>query len=278
MAINVKWLVRAGALFVMIGFFLPTMTLSASGFGITLSSNGFSFANLAAGNGAAILYLIFLGMLLTLAAPFLSHFRQDWLVYIPIVEAGGIVLSMIVLVGTLIQAGNNTTIFGYQLFQFQPLGVLIFLAGYGLAIAGVLVEFIGGNAFMLPIPNYWRGRTPGNVNSAPDWQNQQRPVSSLPEPIVFAQLEVTSGNLPVRLIQVTAADFSIGRGSANDLNIPDKKVSRAHVRLRYAQGAWFIQDQNSAIGTYVNDQRVEAGRLNAGDQLKIGDAVFIFRC
>jgi pSer/pThr/pTyr-binding forkhead associated (FHA) protein len=69
----------------------------------------------------------------------------------------------------------------------------------------------------------------------------------------------------------------IGRGAGNHLQLADLKASRQHARLRFAQGMWFIQDQNSSGGTFVNGQRIQATRLNPGDQITIGDTAFIFR-
>jgi hypothetical protein len=72
-------------------------------------------------------------------------------------------------------------------------------------------------------------------------------------------------------------NFAIGRGSACNLHLDDPAVSRQHARIRYATGAWFIQDLNSSGGTFVNGQRVQATRLNAGDQIQIGSSLFTFQ-
>ncbi len=63
----------------------------------------------------------------------------------------------------------------------------------------------------------------------------------------------------------------------NQLRLADAAVEPQHARLRHAQAAWFIQDQNSATGTFVNGQRVTATRLNAGDRITVGDTAMIFQ-
>lgn len=68
----------------------------------------------------------------------------------------------------------------------------------------------------------------------------------------------------------------IGRGSGSDIRLSDPSVSRWHARIRLAQGAWFIQDQGSKGGIYVNGQRVNASRLNNGDSIQIGNNSFRF--
>lgn len=73
-----------------------------------------------------------------------------------------------------------------------------------------------------------------------------------------------------------ADNFLIGRSRANHLQLNERSISRQHARLRCAQGAWFIQDQESRLGVYVNGRRVLATRLNPGDQIQIGGYVFEF--
>jgi Mg-chelatase subunit ChlD len=70
--------------------------------------------------------------------------------------------------------------------------------------------------------------------------------------------------------------YLIGRGSSCNLRINDTNISRSHAQFRYANGVWFIQDTGSKGGTYVNGQRVEATRLNNGDEIKIGSNSFTF--
>lgn len=68
----------------------------------------------------------------------------------------------------------------------------------------------------------------------------------------------------------------IGRSSACDLQLTDRAVSRSHAVLRYANGAWFLQDADSSGGTFVNGARVTATRLQPGDRLTIGPDTFTF--
>ena len=51
--------------------------------------------------------------------------------------------------------------------------------------------------------------------------------------------------------------FVIGRTDDCDVTIKDEFVSRAHVRVLYEQGQWWIRDLQSANGIFVNEQRVE---------------------
>jgi len=69
----------------------------------------------------------------------------------------------------------------------------------------------------------------------------------------------------------------IGRGNACQIKISDPSVSRQHIRFRYSQGHWFIQDLQSSTGTYVNNLKVEAATLKQGDIIRIGSSEFEFR-
>lgn len=72
-------------------------------------------------------------------------------------------------------------------------------------------------------------------------------------------------------------NMRIGRGKQNNLNLRETSVSRKHAKLRYSQGMWFIQDEDSATGIYLNGQRERARKLNHGDVIKIGSSEFEFR-
>jgi hypothetical protein len=87
-------------------------------------------------------------------------------------------------------------------------------------------------------------------------------------------LYMENGPLQGRCIPLADDDVLVGRGSMCSLRIPDRSVSRQHARLRYAQGAWFIQDQGSAAGIIVNGKSVQAARLNIGDQVTVGKVTF----
>jgi len=68
----------------------------------------------------------------------------------------------------------------------------------------------------------------------------------------------------------------IGRGSGAGLRLTDPSISRQHARFRYADGSWFIQDLNSSGGTFLNDMKITAHKLNPGDLIRIGNHQFTF--
>jgi hypothetical protein len=279
MAFSPKWLVRTGALLVMLGFFLPSMMVSCSVLGSTAPVGEFSIAQLADASGYGMnnssLYLVFVCSLLALVATFISYINRDLAKYEPMVEAAFISLSLLVLIFKMMSVNSQLSNGAFKIDLRY--GAFILLIGYIMAIVGVIMDFSNGE-----VPSFQSGFSPGRMLVSPerepptahDWAV---PVAPPVQARPMARLEVINGNLHTSMVRVIGPDFSIGRGATNDFVIPDQKVSRTHVRLRFAQGTWFLQDQNSSLGTYVNGQKVQAGRLNPGDQLKIGDIVFVFQ-
>ncbi len=45
--------------------------------------------------------------------------------------------------------------------------------------------------------------------------------------------------------------FKLGRGHESDLRINDISVSRYHVVLKYIEGKFYLEDQNSKFGTLI---------------------------
>jgi hypothetical protein len=70
--------------------------------------------------------------------------------------------------------------------------------------------------------------------------------------------------------------FAIGREAGNDLALSDMTVSRRHCVLTGKGGAFFIRDEGSANGTFVNGERITERSLSPGDRLQVGSVVFRF--
>jgi pSer/pThr/pTyr-binding forkhead associated (FHA) protein len=64
---------------------------------------------------------------------------------------------------------------------------------------------------------------------------------------------------------------SIGRNVNNTIYVEDDFVSTNHAMLTFRGRSWFIEDQGSTNGTYVNGHRIERPvALSFGDELTIG--------
>jgi hypothetical protein len=63
---------------------------------------------------------------------------------------------------------------------------------------------------------------------------------------------------------------TIGRSPDCPVFLDDVTVSRRHAVLVERDGRWFVEDQGSLNGTFVNRRRVETAELSDGDELQIG--------
>ncbi len=68
--------------------------------------------------------------------------------------------------------------------------------------------------------------------------------------------------------------ITIGRGSGNDLTLPDQKVSSEHAEIRSKDGEYLLIDRESKNHTYVDGRRVgedDPYQLKSGDSFRVGD-------
>lgn len=63
--------------------------------------------------------------------------------------------------------------------------------------------------------------------------------------------------------------FSIGRQPNNNFAYDNPFVSGTHARLSFDGSSWSISDNNSTNGTFVNGERIQSKKLNAGDLIYI---------
>jgi len=74
-------------------------------------------------------------------------------------------------------------------------------------------------------------------------------------------------------VALHAARYTLGRGNTCDVVLPDASVSREHAAIVRRTERFWVVDLGSLNGTFVNGQRTAEHPLNAGDQLRFGDAV-----
>ncbi|MFL5799810.1 MAG: FHA domain-containing protein [Actinomycetota bacterium] len=67
-----------------------------------------------------------------------------------------------------------------------------------------------------------------------------------------------------------------GRHPESDIFLDDVTVSRRHADIRRREGRFYLHDNGSLNGTYVNKQRVDDAELGSGDELQIGKFKLVF--
>jgi Nif-specific regulatory protein len=85
-----------------------------------------------------------------------------------------------------------------------------------------------------------------------------------------------AGPLQGKTFPLAGKEFSIGRESSNYLCIPDASVSRRHCLISLADEQFKISDLESLNGSFVNSVPIKERTLEHGDQIKLGDTLFLF--
>lgn len=70
--------------------------------------------------------------------------------------------------------------------------------------------------------------------------------------------------------------LGLGRGIGNEIRILDTEVSRQHATIQRSEDAFYVCDQNSSNGTFVNGEAVRTHELHSGDRIQIGRSVILF--
>jgi len=77
--------------------------------------------------------------------------------------------------------------------------------------------------------------------------------------------------------EVSGQILLIGRGGGAGLRLDDDAVALEHARIDEEDGRYFLRDQNSITGTYVNGKRAQRTALADGDRITIGRYLLLAR-
>lgn len=115
-----------------------------------------------------------------------------------------------------------------------------------------------------------------------DWKS--RKVQTRPDPAGGAAKAVLvlvyAGSLDSpdvgHRFELTGEELIIGRSSDAGIQVDRDSVSRRHARLSRQGDGWVVADLQSTNGSYINDMPIREHRLQSGELLKIGNAIFRF--
>src|SRR5579872_1003311 len=93
---------------------------------------------------------------------------------------------------------------------------------------------------------------------------------------VFPMLVMVQGN-EQRNIVLNRTPFSVGRKVDKDLVIADPRVSRDHALIELEEDGFYLVDQGSKHGTFINGERIQRQKLERNDRLEFGarDSAYI---
>jgi two-component system, cell cycle response regulator len=71
--------------------------------------------------------------------------------------------------------------------------------------------------------------------------------------------------------------IGIGRGADNEIVLEGDSVSRRHAHMERRSNRWWVMDDGSTNGTYVNEEQIPREQaLNNSDRLKVGPTILKF--
>jgi len=117
---------------------------------------------------------------------------------------------------------------------------------------------------------YQQSLSKQHASSIPDGEGQVE----LP---AQGRIQIVAKDKATRTVLITQPVLMIGRDPDNHIALEDRKASRHHARIEFANGNFQIVDLNSTNGTYLGNKRLTAGvpevwSLDEG--LRIGDIWF----
>src|SRR5712671_4874193 len=86
---------------------------------------------------------------------------------------------------------------------------------------------------------------------------------------IFPVVIYVQGN-EQQTLSLNHTPYTVGRKVDRDLVIPDPRVSREHAHIVAENGEFFVIDQGSKHGTFVNGERVDRRKLVRNDRLEFG--------
>src|SRR6266851_1774854 len=90
------------------------------------------------------------------------------------------------------------------------------------------------------------------------------------------RLLALEGPLKDSTIPLPAGEITLGRDPTNAVPLNDPSVSRKHCLFRREEGRFQVRDLESRNGTVVNGTAVKEQWLRHGDEIVVGDSVFLF--
>ncbi|MBQ5400357.1 MAG: FHA domain-containing protein [Treponema sp.] len=101
---------------------------------------------------------------------------------------------------------------------------------------------------------------------------------------VGQQIKNLAGSKPVSYLVFNkqkislVAKITIGRETDNTVVVDNKLASRHHCVIQKIQNEYFLKDEESTNGTFLNDARIPSDKwvkLNPGDKITVGNSSMV---
>ena len=91
------------------------------------------------------------------------------------------------------------------------------------------------------------------------------------------KLRFLRGRFQGRIVDITPAGLTIGRGADNDLTVDEEGISRYHCKIYKLADRWFIEDLGSTNGVRIDGKRIEGAReLYGGERIGLSRENLLF--
>ena len=283
-----KWLLRIASLLIVLGFFMPAVLVSCNSELSDLTgldaSQSMSLVDIADFADQPILYLVPVLAIVAVILSFLQDANRSQAIGFLWAQLVIIILQLLILIITIVTIRQNVRNYTLDTVTVTPtFGTFIIVGAGVLYLLSWLYQknLISSSPPINGPSNERQDFLPIDYLPPPPAPPSYQPISV--EDNAWQQvpsqpyLVVISGNFPIRNVQISNDNFSIGRASTNQVHLTDPSVSRIHAVFRYSQNMWFLQDQESSGGTYVNGVRIDAVKLGDNDEIGIGPYRFRFQ-
>jgi predicted component of type VI protein secretion system len=98
-----------------------------------------------------------------------------------------------------------------------------------------------------------------------------------PRPRRTHSLELTEGHGAPARVELRGDRLLLGRGDKVDIAVESEEVSRLHASFSRIDEEYQVEDLDSRNGVYLNGLRVHLALLREGDELQLGDIVYLYR-
>lgn len=106
---------------------------------------------------------------------------------------------------------------------------------------------------------------------------QQSPADDSPSNDCLVVIYTAEPGLLGKRFVLDKSPTRVGRGADSQIVLEGDSVSRRHAHLERRAGAWYVVDDGSTNGTYVNEEQIAREQLLVnGDRIKVGPSILKF--
>ena len=87
--------------------------------------------------------------------------------------------------------------------------------------------------------------------------------------------QIRGPGAPMRYV-ITRDEMVIGRATDVDVQVDSAELSRQHLLLHKIGSELYCEDNNSRNGVFLNGVKIHSAVLREGDQLQLGDVIFVY--